>query len=73
MAYDEDLAARIREKVSSDSGLAFEPLPQDDPARRCPDIGKARALLGWEPKISLREGLQNSLAYFQSCLPAKSK
>jgi dTDP-glucose 4,6-dehydratase len=59
--------------TGSKSEIVFQPLPQDDPARRCPDIAKARALLHWEPKVPLREGLQKSLAYFQSCLPAKSK
>jgi dTDP-glucose 4,6-dehydratase len=59
--------------TGSKSEIVFQPLPQDDPARRCPDTAKARALLHWEPKVPLREGLQKSLAYFQSCLPAKSK
>jgi dTDP-glucose 4,6-dehydratase len=45
-------------------------LPPDDPTRRRPDITKARALLGWEPKVSLHEGLQKSLAYFQACISA---
>ena len=59
--------------TGSKSEIAFAPLPQDDPARRCPDISKARALLLWQPKVPLREGLQKSLAYFQSCLAAKPK
>ncbi|MGA2898187.1 MAG: GDP-mannose 4,6-dehydratase, partial [Acidobacteriaceae bacterium] len=58
--------------TGSKSAIVHQPLPQDDPARRCPDIAKARALLGWEPKVPLREGLQKSLPYFHSCLPAKS-
>ena len=45
-----------------------KPLPQDDPTRRRPDITKAKTLLGWEPKVSLREGLEKSLQYFQDCL-----
>jgi dTDP-glucose 4,6-dehydratase len=53
--------------------IVFQPLPQDDPARRCPDISKAKALLGWEPKISLRDGLQKSLAYFQAAVDSESK
>ena len=40
-------------------------LPEDDPTRRCPDITKARALLGWEPHISLKEGLAKSLDFFR--------
>ena len=59
--------------TGSKSEIAFAPLPQDDPTRRCPDISKARALLHWQPKVPLREGLQKSLAYFQSCLAAKPK
>jgi len=57
--------------TGSKSEIVFEPLPQDDPARRRPDIGKARALLDWEPMISLRKGLEHSLPYFQSCLAGK--
>ncbi len=48
--------------------LIFKPLPQDDPARRRPDITVARNLLGWEPTIPLREGLQCSLDYFKACV-----
>jgi dTDP-glucose 4,6-dehydratase len=50
------------------SKIVFKPLPQDDPARRRPDITKAKGLLGWEPRIKLREGLERSLNYFQSCV-----
>jgi len=66
-------AEEVLRVTGSKSEIVFQPLPQDDPARRCPDIAKARAQLGWEPKICLGEGLQKSLAYFQSCLVAKSK
>jgi dTDP-glucose 4,6-dehydratase len=48
------------------SELRFEPLPQDDPTRRRPDISKAKRILDWEPKVSLREGLKLSLEFFQS-------
>jgi dTDP-glucose 4,6-dehydratase len=48
--------------------IVFKPLPQDDPTRRCPDITRAKELLGWSPKISLREGLTLSLDYFKGCL-----
>jgi len=43
-------------------------LPQDDPTRRRPDITKARTLLGWEPKVPLRDGLERSLDYFKQCV-----
>jgi dTDP-glucose 4,6-dehydratase len=66
-------AREVLAVTGSKSEIAFAPLPQDDPTRRCPDISKARALLLWQPKVPLREGLQKSLAYFQSCLAAKPK
>jgi dTDP-glucose 4,6-dehydratase len=51
--------------TESKSKLRHEPLPQDDPKQRRPDITKARTLLGWEPKIDLETGLRLSLDYFQ--------
>ncbi len=68
-----ECAQEVLAVTGSKSQIVFEPLPQDDPTRRRPDISKARALLNWEPKISLREGLEKSLPYFQSCLAAQSK
>ncbi len=47
------------------SEIVFEPLPEDDPKQRRPDIGKARALLGWEPKVPLEEGLKPTVEYFR--------
>ena len=58
----------VLEVTGSHSKICFEPLPQDDPKQRKPDIGKAKRLLGWEPKIDLRTGLQMSLEYFRSSL-----
>jgi dTDP-glucose 4,6-dehydratase len=52
-----ELADLVREVTASTSELVFEPLPVGDPARRQPDITRARSLLGWEPEIGLREGL----------------
>ena len=68
-----ECAQEILSVTNSKSEIAFQPLPQDDPTRRRPDITKARTLLNWEPKISLRQGLEKSLAYFQSCIAAESK
>ena len=67
-----ECAEAVLEVTGSKSGLRFEALPEDDPTRRCPDIGKARALLGWEPRIPLKEGLRRSLEFFRSkaALPA---
>ncbi len=52
--------------------ILFKPLPVDDPMRRRPDLTKARTLLGWAPTIMLRDGLEKSLAYFQSCVDAEA-
>src|SRR5271157_1603392 len=53
-----ECAQAVLEVTGSKSELRFESLPEDDPARRCPDITRARALLNWEPRIQLREGLE---------------
>jgi UDP-glucuronate decarboxylase len=60
-----ELASLVIELTASSSALDFEPLPVDDPARRQPDITRARALLGWEPSIALREGLERTISYFR--------
>jgi len=56
----------VLEVTGSRSKIRHEPLPQDDPKQRCPDIRKARRLLGWEPRIDLRTGLRMSLEYFRA-------
>jgi dTDP-glucose 4,6-dehydratase len=58
-------AEEILKLIGSDKKIIFKPLPQDDPTRRRPDISKAISLLGWTPKIQLRQGLEMSLSYFQ--------
>ncbi len=59
--------ARLVEKiVHKRLGIVFEPLPHDDPARRCPDITEARKLLGWEPKVALEEGLRKTYSYYKT-------
>ncbi len=61
--------AREVQHVTGVTGeITFQPLPQDDPRQRKPDITKARTLLGWEPKVMLREGLEKSIDYFKSRL-----
>ena len=65
-----ELAELILELTGSDSSLEFHPLPQDDPTRRQPDISRARALLGWEPKVDAEEGLARTVAWF-SARPAE--
>lgn len=59
------LAQTALEVTGGRSPLSFKPLPPDDPARRCPDITLARARLGWEPKIPLRQGLKATWEYLQ--------
>jgi dTDP-glucose 4,6-dehydratase len=61
-----EAAQAILEVTGSRSEMCLRALPVDDPSRRCPDISKARTLLGWEPRITLREGLQKSLEFFKS-------
>jgi dTDP-glucose 4,6-dehydratase len=63
-----ECARLVIEVTGSKSVVQFEPLPQDDPKRRCPDIDKAKRILGWEPKINLRTGLQSSLSYFMAAV-----
>jgi dTDP-glucose 4,6-dehydratase len=60
-----EFAEQIREHFDNVPEIIFEPLPQDDPKRRCPDIGKAKRILKWEPKITLEEGLKRTVAYFK--------
>jgi dTDP-glucose 4,6-dehydratase len=66
-----ECAQAVLNATGSSSELRFEALPEDDPTRRCPDISKARSLLGWEPQISLQEGLARSLPYFRSKVDAR--
>lgn len=63
-----ECAQEILEVTESRAEILFKPLPQDDPTRRRPDITRAKTLLGWEPKVSLRQGLEKSLAYFRTCV-----
>lgn len=60
-----EFAERIRAITGNRIDLIYRPLPQDDPKRRQPDITKAKQLLNWEPRVSLEEGLNLTLAYFQ--------
>lgn len=61
-----ECAQAVLAVTGSKSELKFQALPVDDPTRRCPDITKARTLLDWEPKISLKEGLKKSLDFFRA-------
>lgn len=61
-----EFAHRIQKLTDSKREIVFEPLPEDDPRQRRPDIEKARRILGWEPKVTLEEGLKETVEYFKS-------
>jgi len=63
-----ECAREVLALTGSSSRIRFDPLPVDDPIQRRPDITRARRLLGWEPKIDLKRGLQLSLDYFRQCV-----
>ena len=63
-----ECAREIQALIGSHCDIVFQPLPQDDPLRRRPDITRARERLGWSPKVALREGLAKSLDYFTACV-----
>lgn len=65
-----ECAKEVLAVTGSNSYIIRQPLPQDDPTRRRPDITRARTLLGWEPRIQLREGLERSLEYFRASVSA---
>jgi dTDP-glucose 4,6-dehydratase len=67
-----ECARAILEVTGSKSELRFGALPEDDPTRRCPDITKARTLLGWEPQVQLIDGLRKSLDFFRNKAAAAS-
>lgn len=60
------LAETVAEMTGAKSEVIFKPLPEDDPTQRCPDITLAKSVLGWEPKIQLRDGLARAIKYFKS-------
>lgn len=68
-----ECAQKVIAVTGSKSQIRFEPLPQDDPKQRCPDISKAKRMLGWEPKIDLESGLTMSLQYFGEALSREGK
>jgi UDP-glucuronate decarboxylase len=67
-----DLAELILEFTASRSRIVSNPLPVDDPRQRCPDITKAKSLLGWQPKVALADGLRETVRYFEHLLDRAS-
>ncbi len=63
-----ELAEKVISYTNSRSKLIFKPLPQDDPRQRQPDLSKAKALLNWEPKVALADGLKETIGYFRHSL-----
>lgn len=63
-----ELAEMVLRLTGSKSKLVFHPLPPDDPVRRQPDIGLAKSALGWTPKVSVEDGLRETIAYFRKVL-----
>lgn len=64
-----ELAETVIHLTGSRSQIIYEPLPQDDPQQRRPDISRAKEVLDWEPTIELEDGLKQTIAYFQTLLP----
>jgi UDP-glucuronate decarboxylase len=63
-----ELAHEVLRETGSTSPITHVPLPADDPKQRCPDISKAKRVLGWEPTIPLKEGLVKTVAYYRNLL-----
>jgi UDP-glucuronate decarboxylase len=63
-----ELAERVLHKIGGPSKICYQSLPGDDPKQRRPDIAKARAVLGWQPTVSLDDGLEETIAYFRKLL-----
>jgi nucleoside-diphosphate-sugar epimerase len=63
-----DFAKAIIRATRSRSRIIYKPLPEDDPKQRRPDISRARATLGWEPRVALDEGLRQTIAWFRKKL-----
>jgi dTDP-glucose 4,6-dehydratase len=68
-----EFAETIRDAVGSDSEIEFKPLPVDDPQTRRPDITLARTRLGWEPKVTLAQGLESTVEYFRRALTREGR
>ena len=61
-----DLVQAVARACGREATVTYQPIPNDDPKQRCPDITRARELLNWSPAVSLREGLQRTVSWFQN-------
>ena len=61
----------VLEATGSSSPIVYEPLPADDPKVRTPDITRARQMLGWEPKVPVREGVARTVEYFREVMASR--
>ena len=68
-----ELADSVIKNTGSSGGIDYQPLPPDDPARRCPDISLAKAKLDWEPQIDFKTGLSQTIEYFKNKLESMGK
>src|SRR5579862_6445519 len=68
-----ELAEKIISMTGSRSKIEHRPLPIDDPVQRCPDIGQAKKILGWQPRVPLETGLQHTIAYFDRLLAERGE
>jgi UDP-glucuronate decarboxylase len=68
-----ELAEKVLAKIGSGLPVCFRPLPKDDPRQRCPDISRAKRLLGWEPKVALDRGLDLTIPWFAQRLSAEER
>jgi dTDP-glucose 4,6-dehydratase len=68
-----EIAEMVIEISGGESELVYEPLPEDDPKQRCPDITRARETLGWEPRVPAREGLEKTFVWFAERLADRQK
>jgi nucleoside-diphosphate-sugar epimerase len=67
-----ELANEVAKATGRAIKIKYLPLPEDDPKQRQPNIGRAKKLLGWEPKVSLSEGLKKTVAYFEGVVTQAS-